>query len=140
MSSFTIINGANIPLNTQQGSVPNMGDALLDWFQKQTFGLITKTTTGFQVYEDGSDINFWGLIQPLSGRQLMMVPEGQRNWNWIAVYAQAAPEGAVLKLKVDDLIVYLGTQYRVMAEKNYSIYSYVYYELVEDYTGSVPTP
>lgn len=140
MSTFTIGNASNIPLNTQSGSIPNMGTALLDWFQYITFGQITKTTVGFQVSEALMNINFWGIVQPLSGRQLNMKPEGQRKWNWIEVFAQASPAGAVLDLSIDDVIVYLGIQYRVMTRRQYALYSYVYYEFAQDYTGSVPTP
>lgn len=140
MSSFTIANGKNVPLNVQQGTVPNMGDALSDWYQALTFQLITKTTTGFQVIETVSDINFWGIVQPLGGRELVMKPEGQRRWNGISVHAQALPNGALLDLKIDDRIMYLDVTYRVITQRNFAIYSFAYYELVEDYTGDVPTP
>lgn len=139
-NSFTIANGVNIPLNVQTGTIPNMGTALLDWFQLLTFGIITKTVVAFQVDETVTDISFWGLVQPLTGRQLSMKSEGQRKWNWISVYAQAAPSGALLSLLPDDLIIFQGTQYRVAVRKDYALYSYTYYELVQDYTGGVPTP
>jgi hypothetical protein len=44
----------------------------------------------------------------------------------------------VLALQVDDVVLYLGVQTRVMARQDYSIYNYVYYELVQDWTGSGP--
>lgn len=141
MSTFTIGNASNIPLNIQTGSIPNMGGALLDWFQNLTFGLVTKTTTGYQVEEIVTDVSFWGLVQPLTGRALELKPEGQRMWNWICVYAQSSPHGAVIDLKIDDVVIFLGTQYRVMADRQFSLYSYIYYELVEDYSASgPPTP
>lgn len=140
MSDFTIGNACNISINMQQGTVPNMGDSLRDWFQPTTFGLITKSTVGFQLNEEVEQITFWGIVQPLNGRNLTMMPEGQRKWNWLSVHAQASPNGAILDLDIDDVVEYNGIQYRVMASKDYSLYSYFYYELCENYTGNVPTP
>lgn len=141
MSTFTIGNASNIPLNTQSGSIPNMGTALLDWFQYITFGQITKTTVGFQVSEALMNINFWGIVQPLSGRQLNMKPEGQRKWAWSEIYAQSAPAGAIVSLNVDDVITYQTKQFRIMTRREYALYGYVYFEMVEDYVFSgPPTP
>ena len=139
MSNNTIINASNIPINEQTGSIPNVGGALLDWFQQMTFTLVTKTTQAFQVIETATNINFLGIIQPLTGRQLALKPEGERRWNWISVHAQCADNNAIVNLKPDDVIIYLTKQYRIMLSKNYANYGYIYYELVEDYTGSGPT-
>lgn len=128
-----IQNGSNVPLNQMQGSVPNVSGAMLDWFQQVTFMVVTKTTTAFQVVEAGAAIVFWGVVQPLTGRKLEIKPEGQRNWNWIWVHSQIQ-----LPLTTDDVIQYLGIQYRVMGQKDYSLYGYYEYELVEDYTNSGP--
>ncbi len=138
MSNSTIGNAKNIPLTYQRGTTPNMGDALRDQFQLLTFTRIVKNVEAFQLVEVPTNIEFWGLIQPLSGRQLAIKPEGQRMWNWFAVYAQAAPNDSILRLKPDEVISYHGKQYRVMSARNFAIYAYIYYELVEDYTGSGP--
>ena len=69
MSAFTIGNGCNIPLNLQTGTIPNIQAALLDWFQYLTFGQVTKTTVGYQVKEVVTDINFWGVVVPMGGRE-----------------------------------------------------------------------
>jgi len=127
--------GKNIPLNKATGSVPDVGSALLDWFQPLVFGIVTKVTEGFQVVETVVDTQFMGVIQPLQARQLMLKPEGQRAWTWYWVHAQPS-----LELEVDSVITYEGTQFRIMAKKDYDIYGYVEYELCEDYTGAGPTP
>lgn len=140
-SQYTIGNAANIPLNLQQGTIPNMGSALLDWFQKITFGQITKETIGFQLVETVVDIEFWGIIQPLSGRQLAIKPEGERSWNWISLITQAAPSNAITSLNVDDVVIWNGRQTRVMAKKNYALYGFIEMDLVQDWAGSgPPTP
>lgn len=131
----TIQNGTNIPLTFQQGTVPNMGETLTDYFQKMTFTQIVKSVIGFEVLETPTDISFWGILQPFTGKQLALLPEGERAWNWQTLHAQP-----VLKLQVDDVVTWLGRQVRVMSRKDYSIYSYVEYTLVLDWQGSGPGP
>ena len=140
MTNATITNASSIPLNMQTGTVPNMGDSLRDWFQPLTLGLITKTTEAFRLIETITELSFWGLIQPLSNQSLTVRPKGQRQWTSLELYMQAAPNSALISLNLDDLVVYNSVNYRVMAQKDYSLYSYRYYELISDYTGEVPTP
>ncbi len=130
----TIANGKNKPLNVQTGTVPDVSGALKDWFQPMTFELVTKTTEAFQVVEAGEPITFMGVIQPLRSRDLMLKPEGQRAWTWLMLHADP-----VLSLQVDEVVLYLGVQTRVMARKDFSTYGYNEYQLVQDYTGSGPT-
>lgn len=125
-----IQNAANKKLNEQTGGVPQVGGAMLNWFQPNVFTRITTEDKGFQVVETREEINFIGVVQPLNGRELEMKPEGQRMWEWLTVHAQPT-----LVLLPDEVIEYLGKKYRVMRQKNYKIYGYVEYHLVEDYTG-----
>lgn len=128
-----INNAKDVPLGANTGTVPDMADTIMDWFQPITFGVITKIVVAHQLVEDVTNILFHGIIQPLSGRQIAMKPEGQRQWNWIMVHSDLT-----LKLEIDDIIIYLGKQYRVQNNKDYSLYKYRYYELVEDFTNSGP--
>lgn len=131
--SGTIVNGKNIPLNQIGGSVPDVSGALQSYYQKMVFTLITKSVLNFQVVETPSNINIHGTIQPFSARQLQLKPEGQRAWTWYTLHATAATT-----LKVDDVVIYLGTQYRIMAQTNFSLYGYMLYEMIEDYVGAGP--
>lgn len=130
-----INNACNIPLNQNSGTCPDMSTSLLNWYQQMTFGVITKVVSDFQVIESVVETQFMGIWQPLTGRQLMMKPEGQRAWEWWKLHADLA-----IDLKIDDIIIYLTKQYRVMAKKNYSLYQFQEYDLVEDWLGTVPTP
>lgn len=127
-------NGSSRTLNTNSGTVPDVSEVLLDWFQKMTFDVVVKTVSGFELVETTTPVEFQGVIQPLSGSQLMIKPEGQRAWNWMLLHADPS-----LSLDVDDVVLYLGTQYRVYQTKSYDIYGYREYQLAEDYTGSGPT-
>lgn len=128
-------NGKDIPLNQRTGTFPDVGDAMLDWFQPMVFGVVVKTVVNAQVVEDMTEVSFQGVWQPLSARRLQMKPEGQQAWSWFWLHADPS-----LNLEVDNIIRYTGTQYRVAAKKDYRLNGYVEYELVQDYTGAGPTP
>lgn len=133
---MTVIpNAANRPLFSKSGTVPDVSGALKDWFQNMTFGIVTKSVVNFQNVETVDPINFQGVIQPYTGRQLSLLPEGQRAWNWLILHADP-----VLTLNVDSVVIYKGKQTRVMARKDYILYGYVEYHLVTDWTGSGPSP
>jgi hypothetical protein len=131
-----INNAANVPLNANSGTMPDASTALDDWMQIMTFGIITKVVSDFQVIETVVSTTFMGVWQPLTGRQLMMKPEGQRQWNYFSLHVYRG-----LNLKIDDVIIYLTKQYRVIAKKYYVLEQFQYYELVEDWISSgPPTP
>lgn len=129
----TIGNGVNTPLNQQTGTVPNVGGAMLDWFQPMTFVQVLKRIVGFQAFETATAILFRGVVQPLQARRLLLKSEGQRAWTWLWMHSDPS-----LRLEVDDVVVYLGVQTRVMARKDYTIYGYIEYELCQDWTGAGP--
>lgn len=133
MSNNTIPNGANRPLTFQQGTVPDVSGALKDWFQAMVFTRVVKQTVGFQDVETPTNINFQGVIQPLTERQMLLLPEGQRAWTWFQLFADP-----VLTLQVDEVVTWIGKQTRVMARKDYAMYGYVSYHLVQDWTGAGP--
>lgn len=130
---MVILNAKDILLNASTGTVPNVSDAMLDWFQPMTFGVVTTTVQNFQSVQVQTDFSFMGVIQPLTERQLMLKPEGQRAWSWFLLHADIS-----LRLEVDSVVNYLGKQYRVMSNKDWSLYGYLEYHLVTDWTGSGP--
>ncbi len=127
-------NGKDTALNANSGTLPDMGNAMLDYFQKMTFGVVTKSVQGFQAVETVVNVDFQGVWQPLTERQIQLKPEGQRAWPWF--WLHSTPD---LVLEVDDIITYLGVQYRVMSNKDYRLYNYVEYHLIEDFEGAGPT-
>lgn len=133
MTIKTIANGADTPIDIRTGTIPDVSGAMRDWYQPLTFFQVTKSVVDFQVVEDKLATNFWGVVQPLTDRRLVLKPEGQRAWTWIWVHADP-----VLAFEVDDIVEYLGTRYRVTSRRDYSIYGYMDYELVQDWGGAVP--
>lgn len=128
-----IKNGSSTPLNASAGGVPNVSGAMQGWFQPMIFETVSKAVGAFQAIEVGTETEFMGVWQPYGPRQLNMLPEGQRLWKWFTVHSTVA-----LGLVPDDVIKYLGTQYRVKSDKDYSLYGYYEYELIEDFTGAGP--
>ncbi len=139
MSNNIIANGCNIALNTQSGTIPNMRDALSDWFQYLTFAKVTKTTEAFQIVETMVEVSFWGILQPFSPRELMLIPVGERSWTYYSVIAQAAPDGALISLNTDDVGIFQGKQTRVMSRKDFALYSYTEMQWCTDWTNSGPS-
>jgi hypothetical protein len=131
--SAPIVNAKDTLLNQNNGTVPQVYDAMVNWFQPLTMTSLVKTIVNFQVVEMPTVYNFQGVWQPLSARQLMMKPEGQRSWRWFQLHCQPS-----VAFNVDDVVNYLGIQYRVKAIFDYTQYGYVLYHLVEDFTGSGP--
>ena len=128
-----INNAANYPIFFKAGTVPDLSDALLDYYQHMTFVHVGKINIAFQAFERPIPINFRGVIQPYSERQLLLLPQGERAWTWFTIHSDPT-----LKLQVDDVVDYLGVQTRIMSRKDFTLYGYVEYTAVQDWTGAGP--
>lgn len=124
-----IANAANVPLNSNPGTLPNVQSAMRNWFQVVTFIRLVKTVVNFVNVQEEIPDSFTGVLQPMTAEQLQVKPEGQRSWKWWTVHAY--PD---LTLVNGELIVIKGTQFKVMDRWGWSEYGYVEYHLVEDYT------
>ena len=105
-----------------------MRDTLSNYFQQTTFINIVKSVVNGQVVETQTPYCVLAIVEVMSGQQLMIKPEGQRQWRWISVWAY--PD---LFLNTDDIVQYLGVNYRVDHKNDWSVYGYLQYDLVEDY-------
>lgn len=130
-----IFSASSVPLNQNPGSLPNMQDALTDWFQPLYFTQIVKTVVNFQVVETPTITQFMGVRQPFSAQQLMMRPEGQREWRWEMIHCYPS-----LVLRPDDIITFNNVNYRVMHKWDYTEYGYIQYDIVQDYEGPLNAP
>lgn len=128
-----INNAADRLLNVSAGAIPNVIGALYSYFQPMTFVPIQKTVSGFQLVESARPIELMGVIQPFTPRQLALKPEGERAWTWWKLNCEPS-----VILQVDSCIQYLGQQYRVASRKDFRIYGYIEFDLVQDWTGSGP--
>jgi len=123
-----IKNANNYTLSQNAGTLPNMQDAMLDWFQKLTFIRIVKKVVNFNLVEVEEFDSFQGVRQPLSAQQLQMKPEGQRAWKCEMIHS--FPD---LVLKPDDQIKFNGVKYRVKEKTDDTEYGYIEYHIVQDF-------
>ena len=121
------MNGKDFKIGAQS-NLPDVSDALLDWFQNMTFDLITKAITDYDLTETATTISTKGVRQPFSAQQLSIKPEGQRAWKWETLHC--LPN---VKLNPDDIVVFNGVRYRVMEKLDYSEYGYLEYHIIQDY-------
>lgn len=125
-----ISNAKDRPLFDNPGTLPNMGGALLNWFQKMVFTVVTKRINPdtFLVEEVQVQCEAMAVKQPLQAEKIQMKPEGQRHWRWEMLHA--LPD---LVLKIDDIVRIGATPYRVMERFPYSEYGFVEYHITQDY-------
>lgn len=123
-----LVNASSVPLDANPGTLPNMQDAMGDYFQNTEFVRITKTVLNGQVVETRCPFSMKAIVANFTGQQLMMKEIGQRKWKWISVWAYPN-----IILTPDDVICYLGVNYRVDHKNDWSVYGYLQYDLVEDY-------
>jgi hypothetical protein len=124
-----IKNGKNTAIGKTR--LPQVSEALLEWFQPLTFVAITKTQVNFRVQETETIIETQGVRQPLSAQEVQMKPEGQRKWKWELI--QTLPD---ITLNVDDIIIFKNTRYRVMSRSDWAEYGYFEFHIVKDYDNA----
>lgn len=128
LNALGIINGKDQSLDGLS-AVPDVGHSMRAWFQKLSLVRVIKQVVDYEIKESEQPFTTSGLIQPFSTRQLAMLPEGQRSWDWQMLNCESG-----LELKTDEVVKYRNTKYRITGTKNYSAYGYAYYEMVNDYT------
>jgi hypothetical protein len=124
-----IFNANSKPLSESAPTLPNVQDAMTNWFQPIVFVLVKKSVVNFELNEVQTQIRFQGVIESTTPTQLMMKPEGQRSWNFINIWAY--PD---LILNIDEVFQYNEKNYRVIIKNDWSQYGYVYYEAAEFYS------
>lgn len=131
---ININNASNRTLDTVSNSnLPNVGNAVVKWFQPMSFFRVTKTTVAYQESETMVETKTMGTWQPLKPREIFYKPEGQRAFSWFRLFA--LPD---FVLKDDEVVIKDGVQYRVQGSWPYNEYGYVEYHMYEDYSGRGP--
>lgn len=110
-------------------ALPGMASTLLGWFRPLVLIRVVKTLVNFEVKEVEQPESCRGVIQPLTNRELELKPEGQRTWRWVMLHTTQD-----IQLNLDEEFSIGGVKYRVMGDKGYSDYGFIYYELVQGYT------
>ena len=93
----------------------------------------------YQVQVDGEFVDvdqkqkIEAVWQPLKTQEILLKPEGQRNWDWQQMHVNA---NAYLPLMVGQRIYINNVYYKVMAKKDYSLNGYYEYHVVRDFGGN----
>lgn len=131
---MSIFNAADVPLSELNTNLPNMSTTLSGWFQNIIVGLLTKTTVSNRTVETTVDYDTRGVVQPFTPEQLEIKSEGERSWKWFMLHCQPS-----LVLQTDDIVTIRNVRYRVMGKLGFDAYGYIQYELVDDYTTTIPS-
>jgi len=110
-------------------NVPNVADVVQGWLSTLTATKVGKLMDDGDVVETYSVIRFHGMIQPLSGIDLEIKPEGERHWEWVKIYTDYD------NFCVDDCITIQGKKYRIKHKMPYEKYGYGFYryDCINDY-------
>ena len=129
-----IENASKRTLSQANLSVPNVADVVQGWLSPLTALIVGKTIDDGDVVETYTEVNINGMIQPLSGIDLEIKPEGERHWEWVKIYTDYD------NFYVDDAIIIQGANYRIKHKMPYEKYSYGFYryDCVKDYEEVKP--
>lgn len=109
--------------------MPQMRDTLTGWETPLTLVRVYQDIVEGDAVFTEQQINFMGCWQPLRDEELQFKPEGQRSWSWYWIHAKAG----TLNLQTADKIIFEGKRYKVMSVKDYSLNSFIEYEVILDY-------
>lgn len=109
-------------------TVPKIKFALSGWQVPIKMIKITRNLVDGQVVESAENIDYIGSVQPLQAETLKIQPLELRSWEWLQIFTKTQFE-----LVINDFIEYNNKKYKVMAKKNYSLYNYIEYHVMEAY-------
>lgn len=118
----------NIDSIYSSAGLPQLGDVVAGWARPITIGLVTKEMFNGEVQETIEELEGMGVIQPFTAQQLLIKPEGQRTWDWSGLHCLPG-----IELSLDDVVEIYGRRFRVMAKRDYTLYGYLRYELIQGY-------
>ena len=123
-----IHNAKDVLLSANPGTLPNVGEALMDWFQPLVLSKVKKSVVNGELYEKVTSYPFMGVVQPFTAQNLEMAPSGQRKWKWYTIHCFPS-----LILEPDDEFKFKGNDYRVMSKSDWTEYGYIEYHVIQDY-------
>jgi hypothetical protein len=112
-------------------NTPNMTEVLYGHMRPVVFSRVKTAIVDFKSVQTEYPLETHAVIQPLSLRELTIKPEGERSWEWLAVFATTD-----LALANGDIIIHKGRRYRVMGFWDWSHAGYYRYEIVGAYNNA----
>lgn len=125
---------ANSDLTQNLGNLPDMNDAIRSTFQLLTFDVINKTILpGGLLQETTTPVQFYGAVNVHIPTPLDIAAHGQRAWSMKDCHSDIA-----VQLANDNVVIYLGVQYRVQGYSDYTRFGYQGFQLILDYENAGP--
>ena len=121
--------GADRGLSKLSGA-PQISSAFSGWESTIILVRISQQIIDGLVQDIAQQIQFRGVVQPLSAKQIALKPEGERAWAWLQIHIKA---DSPMKLDVNDRIMYNCRKYKVMAQLDWSANNFVELHCVEDF-------
>ncbi len=110
-------------------ALPNVGDAVSYLFQPVRVGIIKATQVkGYtQTFVQRYVATHGARVQ--NPNRLVVTKTGERIWDSMDIYFTSS-----IILVADDLFLFAGVQYRVIAVEDWTEYGYNRYSVLQDYT------
>ncbi len=109
---------------------PDMSGAFWNWADPVQLNVVTTSAVDFEAVDTPENqIVFYGVLEPVTGRQLLIKPEGERKFNYLNLYTEQ-------ELKADSIVQdQKGQTYRVLKKQDWNHGDYQEYEIMQ-----TPTP
>lgn len=99
------------------------------WSQSSQAQVVTQIVDEYgNVTNQKSFFNFDGVIQPLDPEEIKVKEEGQWSWDWYWFHTKED-----VQLKTNDVVIYRGHEYKIMAKKDYGDYGHIEYHCIKDW-------
>jgi hypothetical protein len=108
--------------------IPKIQVAFNGWESPIKLIKITSSIVEYEKVFTRAEVNFKGVVQPLTAEALKIKPLESRSWEWLMIHTRTSAE-----IFTNDLIEYNGKEYKVMFENNYNLNNYYEYHLVKNY-------
>lgn len=111
-------------------SFPDMGGAFWNWEDPIQFNVVQTTPVDYEAKDTLTEqIVFYGVLEPITGRELLIKPEGERKFNYLNLWTEQ-------ELKADSIVQdEKGQTYRVLKKQPWNPGDYSAYEIMQ-----TPTP
>lgn len=123
------MSGRNIKINQIASGMPQVDSAIDGWEISFIVKRIRQVRIDGEIKNRSTFDKISGCLQPLQPKQLMLKPEGQREWKWYQLHVKkqyaSVPNGTIIKIN--------NTEYKVMASKDYTLNGYIEYHLLQDF-------
>lgn len=126
-----MIGRLNVAPTSLKATLPRPQLGINMWSQGSTAQVVTQyVDENGNVENRYTNFTFDGVIQPLDPEQIKVKEEGQWSWSWYWFHTKENVD-----LHTNDVVLYKGHEYKIMAKKDYSDYGHIEYHCIKDWQG-----